>query len=63
MITRTLGSGLEVSAIGLGCMGLSHGYDPPVGRAARRGRQEAAGEHGLSSLLASIDEIRGMPSR
>ena len=31
MNTRTLGvSGLEVSALGLGCMGLSHGYGPPV---------------------------------
>ena len=31
MEQRTLGSsGLEVSAIGLGCMGLSHGYGPPV---------------------------------
>jgi aryl-alcohol dehydrogenase-like predicted oxidoreductase len=31
MNTRTLGAnGLEVSALGLGCMGLSHGYGPPV---------------------------------
>ena len=26
MLKRTLGQGLEVSALGLGCMGLSHGY-------------------------------------
>ncbi|MCL8382890.1 MULTISPECIES: aldo/keto reductase [Xanthobacter] len=31
MQKRQLGnSGLEVSALGLGCMGLSHGYGPPV---------------------------------
>jgi len=31
MQKRTLGrSGLEVSALGLGCMGLSHGYGPPT---------------------------------
>src|SRR3954447_26904088 len=31
MQKRTLGnSGLEVSALGLGCMGLSFGYGPPV---------------------------------
>jgi aryl-alcohol dehydrogenase-like predicted oxidoreductase len=33
MNKRTLGSsGLAVSAIGLGCMGLSHGYGPAVGQ-------------------------------
>lgn len=33
MQKRTLGtSGLEVSAVGLGCMGLSHGYGPATGK-------------------------------
>jgi aryl-alcohol dehydrogenase-like predicted oxidoreductase len=34
MQRRTLGSnGLEVSAIGLGCMGVTHGYGPAHDRA------------------------------
>ena len=38
MQKRTLGnSGLEVSAIGLGCMGLSFGYGP--------GHRKTAGDH------------------
>ena len=33
MKTRKLGrSGLEVSALGFGCMGISHGYGPPIAR-------------------------------
>src|SRR5699024_7359272 len=32
MQKRTLGNNLEVSAIGLGCMGLSYGYGPATGK-------------------------------
>ncbi|NTW38366.1 MAG: aldo/keto reductase [Cellulomonadaceae bacterium] len=46
MITRTLGaSGLEVSTLGLGCMGLSHGYGPAVDR-----------QDGLALIRAAVDQ-------
>ena len=32
MQTRTLGNNLEVSALGLGCMGMSHALGPPPER-------------------------------
>src|SRR5881394_1744120 len=45
MQKRKLGkSGLEVSAIGLGCMGLSYGYGPAVDK-----------HHGISLIRAAVD--------
>src|SRR5262249_19844950 len=45
MQTRTLGkSGLEVSALGLGCMGLSFGYGPPVDK-----------QEGIKLIRAAVD--------
>jgi aryl-alcohol dehydrogenase-like predicted oxidoreductase len=45
MNKRTLGSsGLEVSEIGLGCMGLSHGYGPAVGQ-----------QDGIALIRAAVD--------
>src|SRR5271169_1674626 len=45
MKTRTLGkSGLEVSALGLGCMGLSFGYGPAVEK-----------QHGISLIRAAVE--------
>ncbi|HEU5066563.1 MAG TPA: aldo/keto reductase [Sphingomicrobium sp.] len=49
MKTRLLGkSGLEVSSLGLGCMGLSFGYGPPVEKAAAIGVIRAAVEQGIT---------------
>jgi aryl-alcohol dehydrogenase-like predicted oxidoreductase len=45
MHTRTLGkNGLEVSALGFGCMGLSHGYGPATDRSA-----------GIAIIRAAVD--------
>lgn len=49
MQTRQLGrSGLKVSAIGLGCMGLSHGYGQPVSKADGIRLIRAAFERGVT---------------
>jgi aryl-alcohol dehydrogenase-like predicted oxidoreductase len=49
MQTRKLGnSGLEVSALGLGCMGLSHAYGQPIDRLAGISLIRAAVEHGVT---------------
>jgi len=48
MQTRTLGSGLEVSALGLGCMGLSMAYGPPTERQAAIALIRRAVDHGVT---------------
>jgi len=49
MQKRNLGSSnLEVSALGLGCMGLSHGYGPPVDRAQGIALIRTAVERGVT---------------
>src|SRR5689334_13485068 len=49
MRKRTLGkSGLEVSAIGLGCMGMSFGYGPPKDRQEMIALLRAAVERGVT---------------
>lgn len=49
MKTRMLGrSGLEVSALGLGCMGLSHGYGPALDRTEAIALIRAAVERGVT---------------
>jgi aryl-alcohol dehydrogenase-like predicted oxidoreductase len=49
MKTRKLGaSGLEVSAIGLGCMGMSFGYGPPADKTEMTALIRAAVERGVT---------------
>ncbi len=48
MNTRQLGQGLEVSAMGLGCMGLSFGYGPAVDTAQGIDLIRAAFERGIT---------------
>src|SRR4051812_26770104 len=48
MRTRKLGQGLEVSALGLGCMGLSMAYGPPTERNAAIALIRRAVDNGVS---------------
>jgi aryl-alcohol dehydrogenase-like predicted oxidoreductase len=48
MITRTLGKNLEVSAIGLGCMGMSWSYGPPKDKREMIALLRAAVERGIT---------------
>ncbi|MCS4236866.1 aldo/keto reductase [Stenotrophomonas sp. BIGb0135] len=48
MKMRTLGQGLEVSALGLGCMGMSSGYGPAANRQEMIGLIRAAVERGIT---------------
>lgn len=58
METRALGrSGLTVSAVGLGCMGLSHGYGPPTEKEQGIKLIRAAVERGVT--LFDTAEIYG----
>ena len=45
MQKRTLGNGLEVSALGLGCMGMSHGFGPAMDR-----------QEGIALIRAAVEE-------
>ena len=48
MKKRILGQGLEVSALGLGCMGLSYGYGPATGHNEGITMIRAAAERGVT---------------
>src|SRR5258707_7689679 len=48
MQKRTLGSNLEVSALGYGCMGLSHAYGPATDRQEGISIIRAAAERGVT---------------
>src|SRR5215510_9586540 len=57
MQKRTLGSNLEVSALGLGCMGLSFGYGPATDKQQAISLIRTAVEHGIT--LFDTAEVYG----
>ena len=59
METRTLGGGLTVSAVGLGCMGLSHAYGAPTEKGEAVHRIREAVEMGYTFFDTA--EVYGTP--
>ncbi len=57
MQKRILGQGLEVSALGLGCMGMNHGYGKPADRQEMLDLLHAAVERGVT--LFDTAEVYG----
>ncbi len=57
MQKRKLGDGLEVSALGLGCMGMSHGYGKPADKMEMIKLMHAAVERGVT--LFDTAEVYG----
>jgi hypothetical protein len=59
MQTRKLGhSNLEVTALGLGCMGLSHGYGPALAKDAGIALIRAAVERGVPRTCGDRHKVR-----
>ena len=57
MQKRKLGNGLEVSALGLGCMGMNHGYGKPADRQEMINLLHAAVDRGVT--LFDTAEVYG----
>jgi aryl-alcohol dehydrogenase-like predicted oxidoreductase len=57
MQIRKLGNGLEVSALGLGCMGMNHGYGKPADRQEMIQLLHAAVDRGVT--LFDTAEVYG----
>lgn len=57
MKTRKLGDGLETSAIGLGCMGLSFGLGPATDRTEAPAVIRSAAERGVTLFDTAADLV------
>jgi aryl-alcohol dehydrogenase-like predicted oxidoreductase len=61
MKKRTLGdSNLEVSALGLGCMGLSFGYGPTIDKQQGISLIRAAVERGITFFDTARSQMRNL---